>query len=138
MLPQNRDIVCSYLHDDKNIIQLLPLEIFVKILKLAVDDRTTLEKLVEKHLDKPWCWVFNGLSRNPAITPGFVEKHPDQAWHWGIGGFSSNPSITAKFIEQHLNKEWEWGEYGLSSNPSITPEFVEKHLDQAWDWGIGG
>jgi hypothetical protein len=90
-------------------------------------------EFVEKHIDKPWDWGKNGLSRNPME---FVEKHIDKPWDWGE--LSRNPSITLEFVEKHIHKPWEWGYGGLSSNPSITPEFVEKHIDKEWNWGVNG
>jgi len=35
----------------------------------------TLEKFIEKHIDKPWGWGEDGLSENPSITPEFIVKY---------------------------------------------------------------
>jgi len=54
----------------------------------------TLEKFIEKHIDKPWGWGEDGLSENPSITPEFIVKYIDKPWGWGQNGLSENPSIT--------------------------------------------
>ena len=72
------------------------------------------EKFIEKHIDKPWEWGNNGLSKNPSITMEFVEKHIDKPWFWGRDGLSRNPSITIEFVEKYIDKPWKWGDDGLS------------------------
>ena len=135
MLPQNRDLVCSYLIDgDVGPINHLPLEIFYYILKTA-DTRTNLEQFVDKHINQPWNWGEYGLSNNPFITPEFVERHLDKPWYFGKNGLSSNTSITLKFIEDHIDEKWDWGTDGLSNNPIVTMEFVKKYIHRSWEWG---
>lgn len=135
MLPQNRDLVCSYLIDgETSPINHLPLEIFYHILRIA-DTRTNLEQFVDKNIDQPWNWGKYGLSSNSSITPKFIEKHIDKHWDFGEYGLSANSSITLKFIEDHIDEKWGWGTEGLSSNPIVTMEFVEKYIRRAWEWG---
>ena len=67
------------------------------------------------------------LSSNRAIKPEFIEKHIEKPWDWGFNGISINPNITSEFIEKYKEKPWHWGKNGISSNESITEEFIEKY-----------
>jgi hypothetical protein len=120
--------------DFKNVLSWLPLELFVKIVEEA-DERTTLEKLVERFPNKPWSWHW--MSLNPAITPKFIEAHLRKKWDWKF--LCINSSLTEEFVEKYKassafqDNSFEcWS--NLSTNPSISLEFFAKHTHYKWQF----
>jgi len=89
-----------------------------------------LEYLINKYLDKPWCWY--NIVQNSTITTEFIKdiiENPEIKFDKRL--LLLNDSIDPIDIIKYLKKT-DW--HKLSKNRKLKPELILKNLDKNWDW----